>query len=241
MTRFLPAFLFILALSCGHGGPRTHERSEQVENAAEASIIKGDLDLALAILDESSDEPTVSGAFLRGDLLDSTGDPVKAADSYLQSLELAHETGHSPDEATAAAMGLVGHNWPAYYRFKGGMGLSAIYGGFLVLDFWGTLITAFVGMFLGVVVLKMVYISYLAGLWLMLPWIWFRTHSFAHLGYVIFTNIIFLIGILPQIQESARRKRAGEDIDFSGAMDITPMGRMISKMAKRAGLLRDKQ
>ena len=140
-----------------------------------------------------------------------------------------------------AALGLVGHNWPLYYRFKGGMGLSAIYGGFLVLDFWGTLITAFVGMFLGVVVLKMVYISYLAGLWLMLPWIWFRTHSLAHLGYVIFTNVIFIIGIVPQIQESARRKRAGEDIDFSGAMDITPMGRMISKMAKRAGLLRDKK
>lgn len=140
-----------------------------------------------------------------------------------------------------AALGLVGHNWPVYYRFKGGMGLSAIYGGFLVLDFWGTLITAFAGMFLGVVVLKMVYISYLAGLWLMLPWIWFRTHSFVHLGYVIFTNVIFLIGIVPEIQESTRRKRAGEDTDFDGAMDITPMGRMITKMAKRAGLLQDQK
>lgn len=138
----------------------------------------------------------------------------------------------------SAVMGLVGHNWPLYHRFKGGRGLSAIYGGFLALDPLGALITATVGMVLGVVVLKMVFVSYMAGLWLMIPWVWFRTRDLTHLAYVLIVNVIFLLELVPEIRKTAEIRRAGEGKDFSDSMDVTPMGRMITKMARRAGLLR---
>lgn len=138
-----------------------------------------------------------------------------------------------------AAMGLVGHNWPIYYRFKGGRGLSAIYGGFLVVDWIGSLVTSFVGMFLGLLVLRNVFVSYLAGLWLMIPWIWFRTHDVAHLAYVIFVNIIFVVAMIPEIKMMRDRSRRGVEEDFAGAMEATPMGSMIKKMANRFGLFKD--
>ncbi|MBN1246788.1 MAG: glycerol-3-phosphate acyltransferase [Anaerolineae bacterium] len=138
----------------------------------------------------------------------------------------------------SAALGLIGHNWPIYYRFRGGRGLSAIYAGYLVLDFWGTLITAVVGMLLGVVVLKMVYVSYLAGLWLMIPWIWFRTHNLAYLGYVLYTNAVFVLVLVPEIKKTMQERQEGKDKGFSDSMDITPMGKMITRLATRLGLLR---
>ena len=108
-----------------------------------------------------------------------------------------------------------------------------------MLDFWGSLITATVGMFLGVVVLKMVYVSYLGGLWLMLPWIWFRTHNVAYLAYVVYVNLVFVLVLIPEIRKTMQERREGKDRGFSGSMDITPMGQMITRMAKRLGLMRD--
>jgi glycerol-3-phosphate acyltransferase PlsY len=140
-----------------------------------------------------------------------------------------------------AAMGLVGHNWPIYHRFRGGRGLSAIYGGFLAIDWIGSLITSFAGMFLGLVIVKDVLVSYLAGLWLMIPWLWLRTHDLAHLAYVIFVNVIFVVAMIPEIRQIVALKRRGLDGDLASAMEATPMGEMIKKMANRFGLLQEKR
>ena len=138
-----------------------------------------------------------------------------------------------------AAMGLLGHNWPIYHRFKGGRGLSAIYGGLLVIDFVGSLITSIVGMVLGVAVIKDVFTSYLAGLWLMIPWLWFRTHDLAHLAYIVFVNAIFLVAMIPEIRMMQDLKRRGMQDDMMTAMEATPMTRGIKKIAQRFGLYQD--
>jgi glycerol-3-phosphate acyltransferase PlsY len=140
-----------------------------------------------------------------------------------------------------AAMGLIGHNWPLYHRFKGGRGLSAIYGGFLVIDWIGSLVTSFAGMFLGIVVLRNVLVSYLAGLWLMIPWVWFRTRDLAHLIYVVFVNVIFVVAMIPEIRNIRDRRRRGVQGDFAGAMEATPMARGIKRIANRFGLLQDER
>jgi glycerol-3-phosphate acyltransferase PlsY len=139
----------------------------------------------------------------------------------------------------SAAMGLVGHNWPLYYRFKGGRGLSAIYGGFFVMDWIGSLVISFAGMLFGLLIVKDVAVSYMAGLWLMIPWIWFRTHDVAHLAYVIFVNVIFFVAMIPEIRKMKELRRNRESSSVSAGMDAIPMGRMIKKMANRVGMLKD--
>jgi glycerol-3-phosphate acyltransferase PlsY len=138
-----------------------------------------------------------------------------------------------------AAMGLVGHNWPLYHRFKGGRGLSPIYGGLLAVDWLGSLLMSFAGMFLGLVVLRNVLVSYMSGVWLMIPWLWIRTRDPAYVAYAVFVNVMFAVAMIPDIRGIMDRRRRGVEGDFAGAMEAIPMGRMIKKMANRVGLLQD--
>ncbi|MCK7490027.1 MAG: glycerol-3-phosphate acyltransferase [Anaerotruncus sp.] len=73
----------------------------------------------------------------------------------------------------AAAAGVAGHIWPAYHKFKGGRGISAIYGGFIVIDWIGMLVCSVGGMLLGLVVLRDVLAAYMAGVLLLIPWVYF--------------------------------------------------------------------
>lgn len=138
-----------------------------------------------------------------------------------------------------AATGLIGHNWPLYHRFKGGRGLSPIYGGLLAVDWLGSLLMSFAGMLLGLVVLRDVLVSYMAGMWLMIPWLWIRTRDPAHVAYAVFVNVMFALAMIPEIRGIMDRKRRGVEGDFAGAMEATPMGRMIKQMANRVGLLKN--
>ena len=135
----------------------------------------------------------------------------------------------------SAVAGVIGHNWPLYYRFKGGSGLSAIYGSMFVIDWIGVLVTAFGGMILGMVVIRDVVVSYLAGLWLMIPWLWFRTYDVWYLAYGVAVNVLFVLALLPEIRKVMEYRRRGLG-GTAAEMDVTPMGRMMTKMMNRLGL-----
>ncbi len=138
-----------------------------------------------------------------------------------------------------AVAGLVGHNWPIYHRFHGGAGMSAIYGGMLAVDWIGALVVSTLGMILGMVVLKNVVIAYFSGLWFIIPWLWFRTHNWAFLAYGVAVNVIFMLGMIPEMKQMLERRRKGIKDDFSAGMNMLPMGRMMIKMMKSLGLKKD--
>lgn len=138
----------------------------------------------------------------------------------------------------AAFAGVIGHNWPVFHRFQGGKGLSAIYGGMFVIDWIGVFATGLGGMILGLVFIRNVVVSYLAGLWLMIPWLWFRTHDLGHLAYAVAVNVVFTAAMIPEIRAIRAYERQGIKADMARGMDMTPMGRMISKMSARLGLVK---
>jgi glycerol-3-phosphate acyltransferase PlsY len=129
----------------------------------------------------------------------------------------------------AAGMGVVGHNWPIYYRFKGGSGVSATYGGLLVIDWLGTLICSTAGMIFGMVIVKHLMVAYLAGLWYMIPWLWFRTHDYYHLGYIILVNVSFTLAVLPDIRLILSEFKKG-NVDVLTPMEAFPMGKGMLKI-----------
>jgi glycerol-3-phosphate acyltransferase PlsY len=139
----------------------------------------------------------------------------------------------------AAAMGVVGHNWPLFHRFKGGRGLSAIYGGFLVIDPIGMVLTSLIALALGLLSRNLL-VAYSAGTWLMIPWLWFRTGDPAYFVYVVAVNVMYLVSMIPDIRRMRDRKRRGVSVSFRGAMEITPMGRSLSVVAKRLCLTDNK-
>jgi glycerol-3-phosphate acyltransferase PlsY len=132
-----------------------------------------------------------------------------------------------------ATAGMIGHIWPLYYRFRGGRGLSAVYGGMFAIDPIGVFATSLGGMLLGLFILRDMLAAYLGGLWLLIPWLWLRTTDVAYLAYAIAVNIIFLLAMLPEMKQYIQLRREGKGDDLAEVMQLTGMGRGIYKMAKR--------
>jgi glycerol-3-phosphate acyltransferase PlsY len=131
-----------------------------------------------------------------------------------------------------AVAGMLGHNWPVYYKFRGGGGMSAIYGGFLAVDWVGAIVCAFAGLIFGMLIIKDVLFAYISGTWLMVLWLWFRTHDLAYVIYALVVNILFAIALLPEIQDGIKARREGR-ADFEGGMQTFPMGRAMLKLMEK--------
>jgi glycerol-3-phosphate acyltransferase PlsY len=133
-----------------------------------------------------------------------------------------------------AIMGVVGHNWPIYYRFKGGRGFSAVFGGVVVIDWIAIPATSLLGMVLGLAILRDVLLAYMAGMWLLIPWLWLRTYDVAYLAYAIIVNILFLVAMLPDLKQYFKFKREGK-VNLADAFKTTDMRHML-KLADKLGL-----
>jgi glycerol-3-phosphate acyltransferase PlsY len=118
-----------------------------------------------------------------------------------------------------AGFGTVGHNWPIYYRFQGGRGLSPITGGMLVMDWLGTLVTNTIGALSGFVI-KNGFFSSGMGMVLMLPWIWFRTHDSYYLAYTVAMNVIYWGSLRSEWKEYGRLRQAGAVEEYTEAQSL---------------------
>ena len=103
--------------------------------------------------------------------------------------------------------------------------MATIYGGFLVLDWIGVLVTNIAGMLLGGL-LGQVLLMRWAGLLLMIPWIWFRTHDVAKLVFVLIANALFWFAMIPELRQYLRLRREGELPDEQKVAEFMGMGRV---------------
>jgi glycerol-3-phosphate acyltransferase PlsY len=121
-----------------------------------------------------------------------------------------------PYYLVASVMAVVGHNWPIFFRFKGGRGLSCIIGSFFILSWLGTIVTNVVGFLVGYRSRNMLVVTG-AGIVLMIPWIIFTTRDWVLVVYVLLMNLIYWLSMIPEIREYARLRRAGTLQDFQEA------------------------
>ena len=63
-----------------------------------------------------------------------------------------------------AAMAVIGNNWPVFYQFKGGAGISAIYGGLLATDPFAIIVPALVGLFVGMLIFRSFFVMFILSL-----------------------------------------------------------------------------
>jgi acyl phosphate:glycerol-3-phosphate acyltransferase len=134
----------------------------------------------------------------------------------------------------AAAAGLIGNNWPVYYRFKGGSGISAIYGGLLVIDPLAILVSTSGGLLIGLVIMRSFAVMFLLSLLLIIPWLWFRFHELAYVGYAVVVNLFYLIMFARDAKAYLRpgvRLMSEKEV-----MAQMPMGRGMMRMIERLGL-----
>lgn len=133
----------------------------------------------------------------------------------------------------AAVSGLIGHVWPIYYRFHGGTGFSAIMGGLFVIDWLAIFVTPIAGLLLGMIVFRNMVIASLSWLWLLIPWLWWRTNGdVAHLIYAVIINILLILAMLPEYQTAIKYKKEGKYVEYGlGNLKSNPMGRGMLKIA----------
>ena len=103
----------------------------------------------------------------------------------------------------AAAGGIIGHNWPVYYKFNGGYGQSAIYGALLVIE-WTAVPINILGTGILYLIFKQVHIASFGGVLLLIPWLWFRGFDVYGLMYAIICSIAYFIRTLPDYLEVRR-------------------------------------
>jgi glycerol-3-phosphate acyltransferase PlsY len=138
-----------------------------------------------------------------------------------------------PDQTTmltAAVGGMMGHIWPIFFKFKGGRGISAYYGGLFAIDLIGAIVTMSAGMFLGFAIVKDFFAAYLAGLWLLLPWLWFTTSRWEYVLYAIIVNLLVILAMLPDLKQYIEIKKV-VNVDSKMMLETTPMGRGMLKMS----------
>ena len=109
----------------------------------------------------------------------------------------------------AGIAGMAGHNWPIYYGFNGGMGFSAATGSLLVVDWLAIFVLPIAGTLLGLLLRNMVVAS-LAWLWLLIPWMWFRTFDWGYVFYALALNILFILAMIPEIKRALQFRREGK-------------------------------
>ena len=99
-----------------------------------------------------------------------------------------------------AAFGLVGHNYTIYHRFKGGRGMSVMFGSLLIIDWLGAVLNPILGLLLGFTLLGSLSFASLLWLWMLIPWFIFRTSDLNFVIYTIILNIVFILGLIPEIR-----------------------------------------
>ncbi|NTV37399.1 MAG: glycerol-3-phosphate acyltransferase, partial [Anaerolineaceae bacterium] len=105
----------------------------------------------------------------------------------------------SPADYLAATGGIIGHNWPVYYKFNGGYGHSAIYGALFVLD-WRAVLVNFFGTSILYPIFKQVHIASFGGVLLLIPWFYFFHPEPFALLYAGVCSVAYFIRILPDFK-----------------------------------------
>jgi glycerol-3-phosphate acyltransferase PlsY len=116
-----------------------------------------------------------------------------------------------PDESyylVIAVAVIVGHNYPVYYRFKGGRGQSPLYGGVFAVDPLAPLVTTSVGMLVGLAVREML-VAYVLGQLLLIPWFMWQGTT-GEVVYAIAINLLFTIATWPELRAYLAKRRTGE-------------------------------
>ena len=134
---------------------------------------------------------------------------------------------------------LVGHVWPVYYKFRGGRGISVIYGTLFAIDWIGVFATSIPGMLIGLVMLRDMLSAYFLGVLFVKPWLWFRTENIYYLYFAIAANIIFVIAMIPEIKLWIVVRRDSEWGDPTKTMELSGMGRGLLKMGRKLGFIKD--
>jgi glycerol-3-phosphate acyltransferase PlsY len=136
----------------------------------------------------------------------------------------------------AAAAGVIGHDYPVFYRFRGGHGESAIIGGMLVIDPLALVATSILGFGIGFLAGSILVVRW-AGLLLLVPWLWISTGSAWAVGYIVFVLSAYFLASARDLRQYRGMIGRGTIPTNEQIATEIGMGRGLGRALDRYGLL----
>ena len=202
-------------------------------------------DLKIAGSDKTFRTETVSATSIsarKGALPGCTTGILDMAKVGLPMLAIQHWYSSDPVYMlTYAVAAIVGHNYPVYYRFEGGRGLSPMIGSLLVIQPWSIPVTIILSNIIGLFILRDPMAAYTLWLFFLAPWMWYFTDNWLYTAYAALLPVLYLVASVPEIKKYWALQKSGEFNKANSlyeSLEHTDLGRPIKYMRKY-GLLKD--
>jgi glycerol-3-phosphate acyltransferase PlsY len=204
-------------------------------------------DLDIAGSDKKFRTETVSATSIssrKGALPGCTTGILDMAKVGLPMLAIDHWYSTDPVYMLAYAVAaIIGHNYPVYYRFKGGRGLSPMIGSLLVIQPLSIPVTMILSNVIGLFILRDPMAAYTLWLFFLIPWMWFFTDNWLFTAYAALLPILYFVASIPEIRNYLVLQKTGEfnkSNSLYESLEHTDLGRPI-KFMRKYGLLKDQQ
>lgn len=128
---------------------------------------------------------------------------------------------------------ILGHNYPIYYRFQGGRGLSPMLGSLLVIEPVGMLVCMTLAVLLAIII-NQPHTSLILWFPILGLWGWLVNDSWALAVYAIVLLVIFMIAEIPEIRLAMQYQKQGRMDEYNKMiLDSAPQTRMMKDLARR--------
>ena len=128
---------------------------------------------------------------------------------------------------------ILGHNYPIYYRFEGGRGLSSMMGSLLAIEPLGMLVCMVIGVLLAILI-NQPHTSLILWFPILGLWGWFVNGSWALAVYAIVLLVIFLVAEIPEMRLAMQYQKQGRMDEYNAMiLNSAPQTRMMKKLTER--------
>jgi acyl phosphate:glycerol-3-phosphate acyltransferase len=135
-----------------------------------------------------------------------------------------------------ALFGVIGHNLPVYYRFKGGRGESSILGILLVINWTGLLLVNLAATILGFVTGSVLVVRW-GGYVLMIFWLWYCFNDWRFALFMILINFFFWFSMRKDLSRFIELKRKkGIEFTEEDVSQFILMGKSLGRALDRYSL-----
>jgi glycerol-3-phosphate acyltransferase PlsY len=135
-----------------------------------------------------------------------------------------------------ALFGVIGHNLPVYFRFKGGRGESSILGILLVINWFGLLLVNLASTVLGFVTGSVLVVRW-GGYVLMIFWLWYYYNDWRYALFMILINFFFWLSMRKDLLRFIElKKKKGIEFTEEDVSQFILMGKSLGRALDRYSL-----
>ena len=135
-----------------------------------------------------------------------------------------------------AIAGIIGHNYPVYYRFIGGRGESPIIGALVVINWFGILICNGAALILGFITGSVLVVRW-GAYSILIFWFWYYFKDIYYVAFMVLANLLFYLAMSRDLLRF-RELKVKKGINFSEAdvSEFILMGRSLGRALDKYSL-----